>query len=124
MHIHGRLKDAETAKDLTQETWLKALGGISNFRGDSAFYSWVYRIAENVILNFFRRQKHRNGIEALHLIDPRRIRQTHPCPSRAIEAAELREQLREAIAELTPIRRRVFCLYYLDEMPIKAIANR
>lgn len=43
-----RLRDPDIAKDLTQETWLKALRGIQSFRGESAFYSWVYRIAPPV----------------------------------------------------------------------------
>lgn len=123
-HIQRRVTDADFAKDLTQQTWLKAFGGIAGFRCDSAFYSWLYRIAENVITDAFRKQKHQHGIEALHLIDPRRIRETHPCPSREIERCELRSKLRDAIAELTPIRRRVFRLYDIEKLPIKAIASR
>ena len=122
-HIQGSVKNAETAKDLTQETWLKAFRGLNGFRGDSTFYSWVYRIAENVIKDHFRRQKHRN-IAPLHLIAEHRLTQTYPCPSRDIERQELREHLEAAIAELTPIRRQVFLLYYVHELPIKAIAAK
>ena len=94
---------------------------MSSFRGGSAFYSWLYRIAENVCIDHFRRQKHHNT-EPLHLIDENRITQTDPCPSRAVERAELREHLQKALTALTPIRRRVFLLYYHHELPIKAIA--
>ena len=123
-HITRRVENTETAKDLTQETWLKAYRGISGFRCESSFYSWVYRIAENVITDHFRKQKRDHALEPLHAIDSHRIQQTHPSPCRDLERAELRAQLREAIAELTPIRRRVFVLYYHDELPIKAIAAR
>ena len=119
-HILGRVTDPELAKDLTQETWLRAFRAISSFRGDSAFYSWLYRIAENVCIDFFRRQKY--TAEPLHLIDKNRITDTDPCPSRDVERAELRLHLREAIAHLTPLRRRVFLLYYHHGLPIKAIA--
>ena len=44
-HILGRIKDVETAKDLTQETWMKAFCAINTFRADASFYSWLYRIA-------------------------------------------------------------------------------
>ena len=63
---HRRVEDPEIAKDLTQETWLKALRDIKRFRGESAFSSWLYRIAENVCLDHFRRQKH--DTEPLHLV--------------------------------------------------------
>jgi len=119
-HIHGRVRDPELAKDLTQETWLRAYRAISCFRGDAAFYSWLYRIAENVCTDHFRRQKY--NTEPLHLIDENRITETVLCPSRDVERAELRKHLQKALTELTPIRRRVFLLYYHHELPIKAIA--
>ena len=121
-HITRRVTDAEVAKDLTQETWLRAYRAMNTFHGTSAFYSWLYRIAENVCIDFFRKQKH--DTEPLHAVDERRIIHTHTCPSRDIERQELRQHLRVAIAQLTPLRRRVFCLYYHHELPIKAIAHR
>ena len=60
--ILAQVRDVETAKDLTQETWLKALRAIKNFRGDAAFSSWLYRIAENVITDYFHKQKHRDTV--------------------------------------------------------------
>ena len=120
--ILGNVKDPETAKDLTQETWLKAFRAIHTFRGTSPFSSWLYRIAENVCIDYFRKQKH--DIEPLHLIEERRVTQTHPCPSRDVERGELRKHLRTAIQQLTPLRRQVFCGYYLQELSIKEIAAR
>lgn len=119
-HIRRRVKDAEIAKDLTQETWLKALRAVHTYRGTAAFSSWLYRIAENVCIDYFRRQKY--NTEPLHLIDENRITKTDPCPSRDVERAELREHLQKALTELTPIRRHVFLLYYHHGLPIKAIA--
>lgn len=123
-HILGNLKDPETAKDLTQETFLKAFRAIKTFRGDSAFYSWLYRIAENVIKDNFRRQKHYTAIEPLHLIHEQSIVAMHPSPCRDVLRQELRQHLREAIATLTPLRKRVFLLYYCHDLPIKEIASR
>ena len=120
-HINGRVVDPELAKDLTQETWLKAFRGIKNFRADVAFTSWLYRIAENVCIDHFRKQKHRDT-DPLHLIAENRITETVPCPSRDLERAELRMHLQTALTALTPIRRRVFLLYYHHELPIKTIA--
>ena len=120
-HITRRVTDAEVAKDLTQETWLKAFRAINTFRAESAFSSWVYRIAENVCIDHFRKQKH--NTEPLHLIEERRVTQTHPCPSREVERAELRKHLRAAIQQLTPLRKQVFLLYYAQDLSIKQIAT-
>jgi RNA polymerase sigma-70 factor (ECF subfamily) len=121
-HIHRRVKDVEAAKDLTQQTWLKAYRGIKTFRGASVFSSWLYRIAENVCLDFFRKQNTQNELEPLHTVSERRIPQTHPCPSLALERQELRAQLQSCIETLTPIRKQVFRLYYGEDLSIKAIA--
>lgn len=122
-HIHGRVKDPEVAKDLTQETWLRAYRAIRSFRGESGFSSWLYRIAENICIDYFRKQKHRDT-EPLHLIPERHIADTIPSPSRDLLRHELRLLLRDAIAHLPPLRRRVFLLYYHHDLPIKAIAHR
>lgn len=125
-HIHGRVKDPETAKDLTQETWLRAYRAIKIFRGESSFSSWLYRIAENVCIDYFRKQKHKHDLDSvpLHAIEQHRLTETVPCPSRDLLRQELRLLLRDAIAHLTPLRRRVFLLYYHHDLPIKAIAHR
>ncbi len=123
-HILRRVKNAETAKDLTQETWIKAFRAINTFRADASFYSWLYRIAENVCIDYHRKQKVAHTIEPIHDINERRIIDTHPCPSHNIERQELRHHLQEAVARLTPTRKRVFLLYYVHEMPIKTIATR
>lgn len=120
-HIVKRLRDPEVAKDLTQETWLKAYRGIGSYRGDSAFYSWVYRIAENVITDHFRRHGAENASRQLG--DETCLRSTETCPSESVERKELRLALKNAIKCLTQPRREVFVLYYHHELPIKAIAG-
>lgn len=123
-YIFGRIKSAETAKDLTQETWLKAFRAIHTFRGDSPFASWVYRIAENICIDFFRKQRNAHAVDPLHTIDERRLVDTHPAPCQDFERQELRAHLQAAIQHLTPIRKQVFRLYYEEGLPIKAIAAR
>ena len=54
----------------------------------------------------------------------RDVSPTHPYPSRGLERKELRGHLKAAIAELSPIRQRVFRLYYAEQLPIKTIAER
>jgi RNA polymerase sigma-70 factor, ECF subfamily len=46
--------DTDEAKELTQRTFIRALGGLGGFRGQAAFRSWLYRIAVNLLLNHVR----------------------------------------------------------------------
>ena len=46
------VKDADDAQDVAQEAFIKAYRGLKNFRGDSAFYTWLYRIAINSAKNY------------------------------------------------------------------------
>ena len=122
-HILGRIKNTETAKDLTQETWLKAFRGIHTFRGYSAFSSWLYRIAENLCIDYHRKQKTENNIASLHTINEHRIIDSYPDPSQSIETQERKWVLQAAIQQLPPMRKRVFLLRYVQELPIKKIAT-
>jgi len=46
-------KDFELSQDITQEAFVKAFKNIDKFRGDSSFYTWIYRIAINTAKNYF-----------------------------------------------------------------------
>ena len=54
---------AEEAKDVTQEAFVRALVKLDTFRGTSAFYTWLYRIAFNLALSGKRRAKPTDSIE-------------------------------------------------------------
>lgn len=53
------IRDAAEVEDITQETFIKAYKSLSSFRGDSAFYTWLYRIGINAAKNFLVAQKRR-----------------------------------------------------------------
>ncbi|MCK5725262.1 MAG: RNA polymerase sigma factor RpoE [Thiotrichaceae bacterium] len=53
------VRDQSTANDISQETFIKAYRGLKNFRGDSAFYTWLYRIAINTAKNHLVTMKRR-----------------------------------------------------------------
>ena len=46
-------KDFELSQDIVQEAFVKAFRNIDKFRGDSSFYTWIYRIAINTAKNYF-----------------------------------------------------------------------
>lgn len=60
MHLLNRyVDDPNEVLDLTQETFIHAYKAIHSFRGDSAFYTWLYRIAINLAKNYLKLMQHR-----------------------------------------------------------------
>lgn len=64
------VKDSDEALDVAQEAFLKAYRAIPKFRGDSAFYTWLYRIAVNTAKNYLVAAKRRPMDYELDLQDP------------------------------------------------------
>ena len=92
------------AEDLTQEAFVLAWRKLGSFRGDSAFGSWLYRIATDVVLSYLRKQKH-----FLQAVDIDEL------PERgATEDNALNMSLEESIAELPDGARIVFVLYSIE----------
>ncbi len=97
-------KDRDMAEDLTQEAFVQAWRQLGKFRGDSAFGSWLYRIATNTALSYLRKQKpFLNSLDIDDVPDPA-YRETND------------EQigLELAISELPDGARAVFVLYSLE----------
>ena len=58
-------KNIVDAEDVAQEVFLKAFQNLSNFKFDSKFYSWIYRIAVNTCLNYINSREKRNEKETI-----------------------------------------------------------
>jgi len=61
--IFGMTRNHEDADDLTQETFMSAYKALGSFKQRSSFYTWVYRIAVNLTLNFLKRKGREKGRE-------------------------------------------------------------
>ena len=123
--IYRQINDAESTKDLCQEVFLKAYKSLPKFKRESAFYSWLYRIAMNACIDFLRQQSRRKtvglddligGPEELCLISKQ------PSPSQLVEMAELGEIINKAVNLLPPKQQQVFRLRYEQKLQIKEIA--
>lgn len=124
--MYQRVRDQETAKDLCQEVFLKAFNALPNFKGGSAFYSWIYRIAINCSIDF-QRQRNRDKVlmfEELPFEADEMLRMTdsHPSPEQLLDEKELGLIIRKAVRKLPPGQRRVFHLRHRRELAIKEIA--
>ncbi|HEX2493001.1 MAG TPA: sigma-70 family RNA polymerase sigma factor, partial [Steroidobacter sp.] len=54
-HVARFIKSADDVEDVVQDVFVRVYRGLTSFRGDSQFYSWLYRIASNTALNHLRR---------------------------------------------------------------------
>ena len=124
--MYQRVRDQETAKDLCQEVFLKAFNALPNFKGGSAFYSWIYRIAINCSIDF-QRQRNRNKVITFEELpfeadEVLRMTDSHPSPEQLLNEKELGLIIRKAVKKLPPGQRRVFNLRHRRELAIKEIA--
>ena len=90
----------EDAMDLAQETFLNAWRGLKFFKGDSAFSTWVYRLASNACIDHLRKQKRRQNLSAaVSLDDEEGESQTDVPDERYQPEAELERQERRRAVE-------------------------
>ena len=118
----------DDALELSQEAFLNAWRGLPRFQGDSAFSTWLYRLANNVCIDFLRREKRRAGLSmTLSLDDEEGARQAELpderySPHRQAEEKELRQALRAGLAALSEDHRQVLVLRELEGLSYGEIA--
>ena len=113
--------DEEDARDVVQESYLRAYRGLKRFRGDAQFTTWLYRITANCASTHLgRRTKHRHD----ELLDDAPIAETNPDfdPEARSDATALRERLNVALRDLPPRLRAVVVLRDVYDLPHEAIA--
>jgi RNA polymerase sigma-70 factor (ECF subfamily) len=107
----------EDANDLAQESFLKAWRGISRFRGDSAFSTWLYRIAVNTCLNFRSGRKPEAHELDERLVDPR------PLALAEVERDSQASRVREAVSRLPEKQRATLILKVFHELTHEEVAG-
>jgi len=58
-YVWRMVKNEQLAEDLTQDTFIKIYHNLANFRGDAKISTWIYRIASNTYLDYFRTAAHK-----------------------------------------------------------------
>lgn len=122
------VRDPEQAMDISQEAFIKAYRALPRFRGDSAFYTWLYRIAVNTAKNHLAAQRRRPTDIELDLQDPEqfdlhaRLKETDT-PEAVMISREMRETVEQAIQSLPDDLRTAIILRELDGMSYEEIAE-
>jgi RNA polymerase sigma-70 factor (ECF subfamily) len=113
--------DHAEADDVTQEAFVKAFLGLGDFRGDSSFYTWIYRIAVNLSLNAVRKRQVVEYLRESEIIN--RLFPPVDYPESRLEEHEIESSIQRAVATLPEKQKAVFVMRYFDEMTYEEIAR-
>ena len=120
--------DGSEALDVSQEAFIKAYRAIHGFRGDSAFYTWLYRIAINTAKNHLMAEGRRPLDRGVDLQDPEqydmqaRLRD-NDTPERLLLTDEIQRTVEQAIEELPEDLRTAIVLREIEGMSYEQIAE-
>jgi len=128
--IYGMVQNEQDAWDLAQDGFLKAWRSIHRFKGQSSFYTWLYRIMTNVTIDALRRKNFRSDTEFDDRVAPiavepgsRTTPSSVPLPDLTMERAEVRQRIESAISKLSPEHRAVIVMKEIQELQYNEIAE-
>jgi RNA polymerase sigma-70 factor (ECF subfamily) len=120
-YIYRRVGQAEVAEDLTGQVFMRMLEAIRTGQGwRSSFSGWLYRIAHNLVIDYYRR---RGRVTLVDIDEAAPIRATLGDPVRSAETQLNREQLRAALFQLTEEQAQVITLRFMEERSIAEVAD-
>ena len=126
--ISRYVRDVDEVQDVAQEAFIKAYRALPNFRGDSAFYTWLYRIAINTSKNHLVSRSRRPPGKDVELEDAEyyesgsSLREIET-PESALFGAELKQVVETAIADLPEDLRTAVTLREFDGLSYEEIAE-
>ncbi|MFZ1083163.1 MAG: RNA polymerase sigma factor [Candidatus Kryptoniota bacterium] len=121
-------RNSDDAKDIYQDTLIRAFNSIRKFQMKSEFSTWLYRIASNVCISFKYRQKknmdvfRQNSWRDEEGIDPETIAIDSDSVEREYMRAELAKQIESALGALSPMQRLVFTMKHYEGYLLREIA--
>jgi RNA polymerase sigma-70 factor, ECF subfamily len=129
--IYNMVHSEQDAWDLAQDSFVKAWKSIKRFRGQSSFYTWIYRIVMNVTIDWLRKKQIKAGgaefDDSIQLkeVDPasKTMPKADVLPSESMEQKEIRSEIDKAIAQLSPEHRAVILMKEIDGMQYHEIAE-
>ncbi|MEI8141603.1 MAG: sigma-70 family RNA polymerase sigma factor [Chitinophagia bacterium] len=108
------------ADDIAQAVWIKVWNKLDGFKQESAFSTWLFRVAYNETLNFIAQKKRLKTQSAQNELDHNL---DHPSYQNGLKETEIQIKLERAIAELPEKQRFVFLLRYYEAFDYEKIAS-
>ena len=121
----------DDAAELTQDAFVKVIQSLKDFRGQSSFYTWLFRIAVNATLNFCKRNS-RISFQPLQSEPDQELKKqlkdylidkTSPQPPQVAASKELHELILKALEKLDAEQRSVIVLRDIEQMNYTDIAE-
>ena len=123
----GVLREQEEALDVAQEAFVKAYRALPNFKGDSAFYTWLFRITMNLALDRKRQRATRARAFGAEDVPPeeweRTAVSTEPNPEDEATGAERRARIARALDSLSEHHRSIIILSDIEGLAYREIAQ-
>ena len=126
-HVAHYLRHSGDVEDVVQEVFIRAHRGLASFRGDSAFFSWLYRIATNAALSHLKR--HPNDMQLGDDAPEERTEAFEPGisdaadPERTLMAKQIADTVQRALARLQPDLAEALMLFEVEGKPYAEIAE-
>ncbi len=121
------LRNQSDVPDVVQEAFIKAYRALPNFRGESAFYTWLYRIAINTAKNHLVAQSRKSPVNSIDVQDAEDYGASEwlkefASPEREALASELGDTIRQAMSDLPSDLREAITLREIEGLSYEDIA--
>jgi RNA polymerase sigma-70 factor (ECF subfamily) len=124
--VYRLVDNADDALDVVQDAFLNAYQSLGSFKGDSLFFTWLYRIAVNAAISLKRKKRvmvridaGRNGEPVIEPFDPSDLSK----PDHALEQAEQERRIQQALSRLSPEHRVVLVMKDMEGQKYEAMAD-
>jgi RNA polymerase sigma-70 factor (ECF subfamily) len=123
--VYRIMGSGEDARDLTQETFLRAYRGLPSFKSEARFSSWLYQIALNLCRDRLRQRRGKTlmSIDDLEPATAARIERTEATAQELVEARDLARVVASAMSELPEEQREVIVLKEYQGLTFQEIAD-
>ena len=125
--VQSMVRNSELAADLVQESFLRAWRGLPHFKGEAQFYTWLYRIARNLVISHMRRRAagptfvgRGTDLQCATELEPQR---TEPEPAGPLMLNERRIRVIAGVKSLQPDFREIIVLYDLEAHSYEEVAE-
>lgn len=116
------LRNRQDAEDVVQNAFVKAYYNLHTYRSNSKFSTWFYRIVYNTAITAYNKIKDRQEVHDIEnkVIEPLLSKSNS---AYSMEEQEQKEKIEQAIAQLPKSEAIIVSLYYIEEYPVKEIAE-
>jgi RNA polymerase sigma-70 factor (ECF subfamily) len=121
--VYRLVDNPDDAQDVVQDAFLNAYQSLDGFKGDSLFFTWLYRIAVNTAISHKRKQRVLLSIDAGRNSAQPLDDSEYSRPGETLERAEQGQRVQHALARLSPEHRTVLILKDMEGQKYEAMAE-